>query len=486
MRSLVSAYGTNARRTQGRHRVEPKWRGNTSGATGECPTSALSHSETGTMSARATRWIQAHALMATNALSLYGSTIVTSLLGFAFWWAASHKFSASEVGGAAASISAMQMLATACILGLNTLLIGELPRRKEDAGTLIATSVSVVACVSLVISLVVSVLLSRFSTSYGEVFGTAAAIALFAIGTVLTAVTIVLDDACIGLFAGQIQLWRNAVFSAVKLALVPCVFVLLPARHGLGLVLAWVVATLVSMWWLRPLLKVRAGKRFIDLRLVKKHASLALRHHWLNVSLQSPRLLLPVIAVPIIGTAHTAGYFMAATIVGFVGIIPFHFSTVLFALDPGDEKKLTHEVRFTLTVSAVVAVVSAPIIAVAAPLILGAFKPSYTEASAAFALLALTTLPTAVKAHYIAIARVRGQLLRAAVTTMIGSGVEVVSAAVGGAVIGLSGLALGILVGQVMEAIYFAPPVVSAFRGNAAKGEMPRRRRRAARHAVTR
>jgi len=69
-----------------------------------------------------------------NAGSLVATQLVTSGLGFLFWLVAARWFSPAGVGFAAAAISAMTLLGTFGMLGLGTLLMGELPRRPHLRG----------------------------------------------------------------------------------------------------------------------------------------------------------------------------------------------------------------------------------------------------------------------------------------------------------------------------------------------------------------
>ena len=59
---------------------------------------------------------------------MVGTAVVTSLLGAAFWWVATHQFSKDSVGVASAAMSAMTLLGFIATVGLGTLLMGELPR----------------------------------------------------------------------------------------------------------------------------------------------------------------------------------------------------------------------------------------------------------------------------------------------------------------------------------------------------------------------
>ena len=66
-----------------------------------------------------------------NAGSLAATTGLTSVFGFVFWIIAARKFSPQAVGYGSAAISAMMLLGTVGMFGLGTVLIGELPKRRD-------------------------------------------------------------------------------------------------------------------------------------------------------------------------------------------------------------------------------------------------------------------------------------------------------------------------------------------------------------------
>ncbi|MFT3894564.1 MAG: hypothetical protein QM730_23290 [Anaerolineales bacterium] len=87
----------------------------------------------------------------TNAISLIGTLVVTSGLGFAFWWLVARKFELTETGLASASISAMYLLGTLGMMGMGTLLIGELNRHPEMRVALISTALLISGCSSAIL-----------------------------------------------------------------------------------------------------------------------------------------------------------------------------------------------------------------------------------------------------------------------------------------------------------------------------------------------
>lgn len=423
------------------------------------------------------RW--AHALrravggdVGRNAVSLYGTTIITSLLGFAYWWAAARLLPVTEVGAASAAISAMQFLATFCMVGLNTLLIGELPgTARRDQRALINTAALACIVIATAVGYPTALLLGHGSASLAPVLGGPLRAAVFAVGVAVAAVAVVLDDASIGLLRGSAQLRRNTLFAVLKLATIPLLAVLWTRAQGAQLYVGWLLCTVVSLVFLRrrlvdrgpaaPWGAVHAGRR-LDLRLVRRHGRLALSHHWLNVAVQAPRLVLPVIAAVVVGTRATASLYAAVLLVGFATIIPYHLSTVLFAVRPGDAAALRRQLRFTLSCSTAVALVSGPALALLAGWLLRLYSPAYVGAREAFCILAFTTLPAAVKSHYVAVARVQGLLTRAAYLCTAGAALEIAAATFGAYHGGITGLALGQAAAQGVQALCFMPRVLGA------------------------
>ena len=97
----------------------------------------------------------------------------------------------------------------------------------------------------------------------------------------------------------------------------------------------------------------------LDFQNILRKRHLMFRHHWLNISIQSPRLVFPVIVALIVGPTANAAFTAAILVVGVVQMIPNLLSTVLFALAPGDEESLRREVRRTMRISLVLSIVSA-------------------------------------------------------------------------------------------------------------------------------
>jgi O-antigen/teichoic acid export membrane protein len=403
-----------------------------------------------------------------NAASLYGSTIVTSVLGFCYWLLAAHMVPATAVGTASAIQSGAQFLSIFCVLGLGTLLISELSVDRTHARSLILTAAVSAGTLALLVSVGVGVSLANATNSLSPGLSNPIKILIFAIITMLSTVLLLMDDVCIGLLRGDLQLRRNTVFAVSKLMILPLLIALWPERTGEELVLVWTVGLALSMVTVSIAVKNLFPKEqwHLDFSGLYAKRKLIFGHHWLNLSAQSPRLLIPVLCAAIVGAAANAAYTAATLIAYFVTVIPLQLSTVLFALAPGDEVALKREVRRTMRLSGWIALAAAPFFALFGSRILALFGHSYQTASTALTVLGLTTYPFAIKAHYIAIARVRGKMNQAAFRTTVGSTLEVGLAAAGGALHGVTGVAIGFLAGSLLEGLFFAPEVFSAMRKN--------------------
>ncbi|MGH3801257.1 MAG: hypothetical protein ACRDTD_14190, partial [Pseudonocardiaceae bacterium] len=86
------------------------------------------------------RILERHRAILSNAGSLCGTSVATSLLGFGFWWLAARLFPPSAVGYGSAAVSTMTLLGTIGMLGLGTVLIGELARRPQGSSGLVSAS----------------------------------------------------------------------------------------------------------------------------------------------------------------------------------------------------------------------------------------------------------------------------------------------------------------------------------------------------------
>jgi O-antigen/teichoic acid export membrane protein len=398
-----------------------------------------------------------------NAGSLVGSIAVTSLLGFPYWWIAARAFPAAAVGFAAASVSAMTLLGTLGMLGLGTLLTGELPRHPRDRASLLATALTFAAGAGLLLGLVFAVV-APGPLGLEPFAGRPGAILLFAIGVALTAMTMVIDLALIGLLRGGVQLRRNTIFAISKLVLIAIVALATVGAGGPAIYATWVAGLGLSLVWL-AVAATQEGARLHHCRprwsLFRAWRRPAMEHHLLNVALQAPTLALPVVVAATVSVTASAYFYTASLITGFLAYGAIALTYALYAVGIRDEARLAPTLRLTLRLAFGVIVGANVVLILGARFILLAFGPQYAaNAATVLRIQGIFVFLMIIKDHYIAIARIRGTILRAAMVCGAGAVLEIGLAAVGGAYRGLTWVALGALAALVLEVCVMSPTVV--------------------------
>jgi O-antigen/teichoic acid export membrane protein len=403
-------------------------------------------------------------LVTTIALSLFSTTVVTAGLGFGFWALAAHITTTEIVGRASAVISAMQLIATFGTLGLQTLLIAELPRR-DGAGVkrLVVTSLGIAGGLAFAIAAGYAVVDHNAAKTSEWIYATPIGIALFGVGTALTTVTIVLDGALIGVQQSGRQVSRNLVFSLVKLIALPV------AAFAIGLspqvvFSVWLLGNLISLLTLG--LRTKAPHEWLktmpSLRGFSPIWRTVAGYHWINVATQAPRLAMPVMVAAQLGAQANAGFYAVLLLVSVVWVVPSHLATAMFTLDHGNPEHFGRGLNTALRLSGVVSVLAAAGVPTLARPVLAIFGPGYEQARYCLIALAICTFASAVKSIYIPVRTAQGALGKAARAAALGAALELGAVELGlklGAVTGV-GIALG--TAMVLEAVFFWPAIRKA------------------------
>lgn len=415
------------------------------------------------------QWLKTNKALLSNAASLVGSTGVTSVLGFAYWWLAARQFSPAVVGFASAALSAMALLGTFGILGLGTLLVGELPRHKGLEASLISTSLILVGGVSLVLGCAFALLAPYLSPNL-QILGTGVGnVLVFALGVSFTAITLVLDQALIGILQGGLQLWRNALFAGVKLTALFLAGVWLAKATGLTLYATWMIGNVVSLLVLAGIaLKkgVRPNKNLLpQFEFLRKLGLEAIKHHALNLTLQAPTLLLPIIVTITLSSAMNAWFYIAWNLSSLGNIIAYSLTVALYAVSAAQPWVLARKLRLTLGLAFASCAAIALVFLFGTQQVLGFFGHSYAEQAAwSLRILSIEALPFIIKTHYVAIRRIHGQVAPATLITVATGLLEVGCSSIGVYLGGLTGLSLGWFIAMCIEAICMLPAVYKAAR----------------------
>jgi O-antigen/teichoic acid export membrane protein len=414
-------------------------------------------------------WVKANKVTFINAGSLVGTTLVTSVLGFGYWWVAARMFPPAAVGFASAATSAMMLLGSVCILGLGTLLTGELQRHPGNEMSLINAALLLVGGVGGGVGIVFALIAPFSSSAFLPLRASFQDILLFAFGVSLTTITLVLDQALIGLLRGEVQFWRNILFSVIKLVALLGAGLWLSHSVNLNIYNTWTLGNVLSLLILAVFVLLKGGsysKTFApQWSLLRQLKKAAIQHHILNLINQAPALALPLLVAALLSIEANAWFYIAWMITSFMSVGTRSLATVLYAESSAQPARLAYKARLTIGIAFVTCLLANLVIQVGAKQVLGVFGQTYAEQGAlSLRILGLAAFPSIIKSYYIAACRIQNRLKRALLPLTVFGMLKLGCVIVGAYLGGLPGLSLGWLIALTIEGIYMAGPVYRILR----------------------
>ncbi len=394
----------------------------------------------------------------------------TAVLGLVYLSVATHLFSARDVGLAAAASSTALFLAAIGALGIPLLLLAELESLPAAVRRVTTSTGMYVSCLAVLILSLATVALSPLLGGSLRIIGADWTTAvLFVIGSVATMAALTFDNVAIGLHRGSAQLTRGSLNSVLKLLIVGAL-VLAGTRTAPGLLLAWALATVVSLVACIPMLRLEPapdgdGSLRHRVALTRRYGALSLMHHVLNLSINSIAYIVGLIAALLLAPQQLAYFSTALLVSGTSMMIPYLLTLSLFAEISGDQSLLHRHVRRTLPLGLALSGAVWALVTVAAPLVLRAFGPAYaTNGTTVLRVLLLVGPAYVIKDHFVAIRRAQGRLSHAAKVMAAGTSAEAVGAALGGIYWGMIGICAGWVIGAWCVAAILLPAVLRVFR----------------------
>jgi O-antigen/teichoic acid export membrane protein len=401
-----------------------------------------------------------------NAGSMVGTSLVTSVLGLAFWIVAAHYFDQGSVGVASAATSAMILLGFTGTIGMGTLLMGELPQRDAGRWALVNAALIVAVLAGAILGLCFAVIAPLVSSNLAPLDETVPAVLFFAGGVGLTSLGFVLDQALIGMLHGGLQLTRNVVFSFVKLAVLIAIALLVAYAGAPWIYSSWAVGVACSLVVLVRFYRWRGPEAMQpDFALLGGMRGSVASHAAVNMALETADLAMPILVVVLLSPQANAGFYMAWMIAGFLVMVPLSLSMVLYAIGSGSAGRIGERFRFTFGVSMAFGAVANLVLLPGAGPLLQLFGSSYAnQATTTLHIMALGVFPLTFKTHYVSIHRMQRRLRAALPIVWAGTFLELGGGAVGAVLGGLQGVAWGWLAGLLIEAAAMAPDVIRGLR----------------------
>jgi O-antigen/teichoic acid export membrane protein len=401
-----------------------------------------------------------------SSASLMASQVLTAGVGFLFWVVAARRFDEASVGVASAAISAMSLLGAIGTVGMGTLLIREMPLNRGSEHRMLSAALLLSSGLGAALGLAFVLLAPLLSDEFAPLVADPWVSLSVIVGSGLTAAGLNMDQALVGLLRSELQLVRNIVAAGGRLLLLLATAVAGSLAGSLAMLGSWSGALALSMLAL-ALIALRRGQLRSAVppawRILHFHRAAALRHHMLNLSIQVPGWVMPLITLTVLSAATNARFYLAWMLVGLASFVPAALCWALYASSSRDISSLARNGRITLALSVAAAVISALMLWLLGAQILTPLGASYAEAAAGpLPVLAMTLLPVAIKSHFVTIHRVRGTLNSASLVVAGAGLVEIVGAILGAHLGDLTGLSVGLLTAMLLEAAVMLPTVYEA------------------------
>jgi GT2 family glycosyltransferase/O-antigen/teichoic acid export membrane protein len=413
-----------------------------------------------------------------NAYALIATTVITSVLGFAYWALAARRYLPEEVGRSAAAISTMVLLSGIAQLNLMSGLTRFLP----IAGS--RTRVLVLTAYAATVGLATLVCIAFFAVTQKDLLGLDGpgwvGPAWFLLAVLAWGVFTLQDSVLTGLGKAVWIPVENGAFAVVKIVLL------------LALASRWQQGGIFASWTIPVAVSLLPVNVFIFRRLIpgrRRRAAAAagpslrrvvtfVANDYVGGLFQLAAMtLLPLLVAERAGLTSAGHFYAAWVVVLSFELVLSNLGTSLVVAGSRDEGRVAVAGRMAARLGLALVVPAAALAALFAPALLSLLGDGYaSEASTLLRLLCVGVLFRAVVMLAISIARVRRRLRRiVAVQVSLCVGVLGISSALIGP-LGLTGVGVGYLVTQLVVATAVAGSVVRELIGPRTRSPAPWRR----------
>lgn len=390
-------------------------------------------------------------------ITLSGGTIVRLGVGFLTWLVAAHLYPPSEIGLAAAVISAMTLCVQVGTMGVDLAVIYLLPTSRHRADDLLDSAIAFGAAAALVVSCAFIGLAAAGFDSLDVLARNGLYAMFFLLLSVFQASWWIMDQASIAKGRPDHLLIRASVdgtFTLLGLAALGIAGV----KAAAAILGSWVVAAFAaSTVAIVQLGRVPGGYRFklrLRPKVVRDLLKVGLPNFALTAADNAPSLILPIVVAEALSPRDAAFWYAVWMIAIAAYTIPTSFGLNMFADIANSPSQVIAHVRNALRSGLLVAGVATVGLFALGPLVLAILGRSYAAAGGgALRIVALATVPMAVLKVYLFTCRAL-QRMSEGILVAGGVGVLAIALALGlASPLGLPGIASGWTIAQTVGAL---------------------------------
>lgn len=245
-----------------------------------------------------------------NSIYISTSSMIGAIAGFIFWSVAARLYPSSDVGVASALVSAINLVFTISLLGMNFSLIRFYPEYKERAA---GSALIITLIASFVFSIGYALIMSRFE-SFKGVFSIKFFL-LFVFFSMIGATYNVLSTYAIARRKAEHSFAQSVLFSLRFLLLFA-----LTSLGALGIVSAFGLGLALGV--LYGLIVIDGIKLRVDLEYVKDSFKFSLGNYIASLASSAPNYLMPTLVLSMLGEEEAAYFYMAFAIGNLILFVP--------------------------------------------------------------------------------------------------------------------------------------------------------------------
>lgn len=278
-----------------------------------------------------------------NSIYLMTSTLVMAVLGFFFWMINARLFTTEQIGLATTLISAMTLITSFSLFGLDVGIIRYLPksRRKSDK---INTCFTIVILVAISISIIFVVGLKIFSPQLLFIRENLFYSLFFIISMMFITASSFIESVFIALREAKFVLMKNVIFSIFK----PILPFLLVSFGVMGIFASWTTAVMIGFLVAFLILILKFDYRpelVMHQDIIKKIGRFSFGNYLAGFFGGLPVMVFPLMITNLISPETTAYYYMPMMIASLLFIIPVATTQSLFAEGSYSEKELKKHIK---------------------------------------------------------------------------------------------------------------------------------------------
>lgn len=387
-----------------------------------------------------------------NSAALIANTGLNAVLGLAYWMAAARLYPPADVGGGAAAISGLILVASIGWTGLQYTLLRYLAVAGRRTIRLVLAAYGVAALVALPAALVFLLYAARSSDLEG--LAATPLLALAFLGAVVIWVVFSLQDmVLIGLRRAPWVPVENAVYGGMKLAFL---VVLASTGSAWGLLGSWVGGAVLLVVVMNALIFGRLLPRRLGLPdtlpPVARLARFTGGHHLAALTGSLPDSLLPIVVVALVSEQATAYYYAAWTVSNSMRLIAANIANALTVEGAHESERAGEHIRDGGRLGLIVVVPVAIGGILLADLVMGLFGAGYSEGASVLRIFSIGLVPFTLVTMFVAAERVRQRVGAAGIVLGASTTLTIVLAILLLPRLGIDGAAIGWLVAQLVAA----------------------------------